>query len=98
MDKLTEQQFKELISWMSADEMIDMMPETIDAKPIWYPWSWYLSRCLKDEDAWCFYIKYTFYKWATIIKFYSIDPKHACTKMLLRLFKNNYFLENIIDD
>ena len=81
---------------MTADEMIDMMPEYI----CWIVNKKFLRHKYTDEVRYAriywgwFYIEYWWFDWwldsHKLKEFESIDPKHACTKMLLRLLENNY--------
>ena len=95
MKQITLKQFKSLISWLSADEMIDMMPWKIVKHwrtyyfDTFYNDSWFKSRnCIFPAD---YNLYYTEYK----TKDKLVSERWECrdkiyTKMLLRLLENNY--------
>lgn len=91
MKKITLKEFKSLISWLSADEMVDMMPKNIEIDSLNYKlyYEQWFNIAYKKEYG---------YFHDIFIKHKSIDPKYACTKMLLRLLTNNYLSDYQLTD
>lgn len=80
---------------MTADEMVELMPSEIIV-------NWFKSALFREQWFEISYQHYVRTKWGWSINpwyhahdctFKSIEPRYACTKMLLRLLENNYLLD-----
>lgn len=104
MKKITLKEFKSLISWLSADEMIDMMPKTIKTGKTNVVDKNY--EVLEVDSANLFLIVRDNFPWQFALMYANEDDNYispiicwqsadrwiflCCTEMLLRLLTNNY--------
>ena len=89
-------QFKEVLDWMTIDEIIEIMPKVIEwlpnyAKKEWFYWKYthfhnlsYTTKHLNDSDSW-YYIKYYDMKW-----FNGSNEKEVFEKMCVRLLRKSF--------